>query len=194
MRYIKFLMAAAVVACLVGAATSSADLSNGAVVIVRMTVAANVAIHPVNVNVNIGSFQIGDLTASIDYQVDANKQEVSFFVEASSLYKGDDPTNLTVAPLAVNLSKGVLVSPANGNATGGHGNTLAFSGGTGALVPGDAGQLFPTSKTETVQFTSSQNNHFSQNVNIKVTWTITDPEQPTGEYSGVVKLTALVAP
>jgi hypothetical protein len=48
--------------------------------------------------------------------------------------------------------------------------------------------------TETKAYESSQNNHFSQNVNVVVTWNQDDPEKPMGEYSGCVRLTALVLP
>ena len=166
-----------------------ADLSGAAISHVRVLVNPNVAIVPVLSTVDAGTVQTGNFTASIDYQVDANLQEVSFQVDASPLYKGDDPTSSIVHPIPLNLSAGVLIQPANGNATGGHANVAAFSGGTGPIVQG-----FPTAATEVVQYSSSQNNHFSQNVNIKVVWNQNDNELPTGEYSGVVQLTALLLP
>ena len=184
----RTIIALAVLSILAFGVGANADLQNSAVANVRVLVSPNVSIAPVSPNIDAGSVQTGPFTASIDFTVDANKQEVSFFAEASDLFKGDDPTNTTVAPLPVNLSTGVLVTPANGNATHGHGNTMAFIGSTGGVVNG-----FPTHMTETVQFSSSQNNHFSQNVNVKVAYTQPDPEQPTGEYSGVVRLTAIVA-
>ena len=42
--------------------------------------------------------------------------------------------------------------------------------------------------TESLRFESSQNNHFSQDVFVTVTWIQIDPEQPTGEYSGRVRI------
>jgi hypothetical protein len=41
-------------------------------------------------------------------------------------------------------------------------------------------------------FGSGQNNHFSQNVTVTPTWNQTNPELPTGEYSGLVTLTAVI--
>jgi hypothetical protein len=165
-----------------------ADLSGQATAHVRVLVNPNVAISAVNPTIDAGTVQTGNFTASIDFKVDANKQEVSFQVDASPLFKGNDPTSTIVAPIPVNLTAGVSIQPANGNATGGHSNSAAFTG-KGAAVQG-----FPTSATEVVQYSSSQNNHFSQNVNVKVTWAQGDPELPTGEYSGVVQITALLLP
>jgi len=183
----KGLLAAAVLASLAG--MSFGDTSGSATAAVRVLVNPNVGISAVNPTVDAGTVQTGDFTAGIDFQVDANQQEVSFYVAASALYKGDDPTSTQVNPIPLNLSAGVLVQPANGNATGGHSNTLVFLSSPGPVVNG-----FPTSQTETAQYSSSQNNHFSQNVHVTVTWTQGDPELPTGEYSGVVQLTALILP
>jgi hypothetical protein len=166
-----------------------ADLSGQATAHVRVLVNPNVGITAVNTTIDAGTIQTGNFTASIDFKVDANLQEVSFQVDASPLYKGDDPTSTIVLPIPLNLSAGALIQPANGNATGGHSNVAAFSGGTGPIIQG-----FPTSATEVVQFSSSQNNHFSQNVNVKVVWNQGDPELPTGEYSGIVQVTALLLP
>jgi hypothetical protein len=165
-----------------------ADLNGSASVHVRVLVNPNVAISAVAPTVDAGTVQTGNFTASIDFTVDANKQEVSFQVDASPLFKGNDPTETIVTPIPLNLSAGALIQPINGNATGGHSNTAAFTG------PGPTIQGFPTSATEVVQYSSSQNNHFSQNVNVKVTWNQGDPELPTGEYSGVVQITALLLP
>lgn len=185
-RMFKFFVAAAAMA--VWTTSSFADLTGSATAHVRVNVSPNVAIQAVNLTIDAGSVQTGDFTATIDYRVDANKQEVSLWSAVSPLFKGNDPTNLDVVPIPINLSAGVNMQPANGNATGGHSNTAVYLG-AGPTVDG-----FPTMLTETVEYSSSQNNHFSQNVRVIVTWTQDDDERPTGEYSGVVQLTALLLP
>jgi hypothetical protein len=179
----------AAAALLAAVVPAFADLSGQATAHVRVLVNPNVGIAAVNPTIDAGSVQTGDFTASIDFRVDANKQEVSFQVDASPLFKGNDPTQTIVNPIPLNLTAGVLIQPINGNATGGHSNMAKYTGTTGPIIQG-----FPTTPTEVVQFSSSQNNHFSQNVNVKVTWTQGDPELPTGEYSGVVQVTALLLP
>jgi hypothetical protein len=155
---------------------------------VRVMVAPNVTMSSVASTVDAGSVQTGNFTATCVFRVDANMQIVSFFAEASPLYKGNDPTNTDVAPIPLNLSAGILLQPANGNAMGGLDNNLAYGSATGVC------DGFPTVVTETKAYESSQNNHFSQNVNVVVTWNQDDPEKPMGEYSGCVRLTALVLP
>jgi len=188
-RIFKMMLAVAVLTGLVAVNQSYADLTNTATTHVRVVVSPNVSLSAVLPTIDAGTIQTGPFSAIIGFRVDANLQEVSFFVAASALYKGNDPTNSTVSPIPVDLGAGALIQPANGNATGGHSNTAAFIGSPGPVVQG-----FPTSVTETVQYSSSQNNHFSQNVNVTVGWIQNDPERPTGEYSGVVQLTAVVIP
>jgi hypothetical protein len=53
---------------------------------------------------------------------------------------------------------------------------------------------FPTQRSETIGFESSQNNRFSQDVTVTVCWDQDDDEKPMGEYSGVVKLTSMIFP
>ena len=188
---VRIVLCMAAVLCVALVAQSvRGDTSGSAVAMVRVTVNPNVSITPVNATVNAGTVQMGDFSASIDFTVNANEQDVSFSAAASPLYKGGDPTNSQVNPIPLKLSAGVVITPANGNAMGGHGNTLAFvTSSSQATV-----QNFPVQTTEIAAFSSSQNNHFSQNVNAVVTWTQVDPEQPTGEYDGVVQLTALLLP
>jgi hypothetical protein len=165
-----------------------ADLSGSASCHVRVIVDPNVTMGAVASTVDAGSVQTGDFTATCVFRVDANKQIVSFYAEASPLYKGNDPTNSDVAPIPLNLSAGILLQPDNGNAMGGLSNVLSYGTATGVC------DGFPTVLTETKAYESSQNNHFSQNVTLVVSWNQDDPEKPMGEYSGCVRLTALLLP
>jgi len=182
----KLFTLVALLSALALASASYAELSGSAVAHVRVVVSPNITITIPSPNVDAGSVQMGDFTATIQYRVDANKQEVSFYAEVSKLYKADDPQGTSVVPIPINLSEGVELKPANGNATGGHSNVMAFTT-VGSTVEG-----YPTEQTEAVEYSSSQNNHFSQLVTVKVTYIQDDPERPTGEYSGVVKLTAFI--
>ena len=191
MKVVSLFFAMAVALALivpVFASDSQGANSAQAMVHVRVFVNPNVAVSAVNQTVDAGAVQTGNFTASIDFQVHANLQEVSFQVSASPLFKANDPTQTIIAPIPLNLTAGAVIQPLNGNATGGHSNTAAFTG-TGPVVLG-----FPTWTTEVVQYSSAQASRFSQNVNVKVTWNQGDPELATGEYGGVVQLTALVLP
>ena len=68
---------------------------------------------------------------------------------------------------------------------GGHSHRAAYD--QPVIIDG-----FPGMQTETLSFESAQNNHFSQQVDLVVTWTQDDPEKPMGEYSGKVKMWAHV--
>ena len=168
---------------------AAADLSGSSSRHIIVLVAPNVTLDSDSSStVDAGSVQTGDFTATCVFRVDANKQIVNFYAEASPLYKGNDPTNQDVAPIPLNLPAGILLQPANGNAMLGLGNVLAYTDQTGVC------DGYPTVVTETKAYESSQNNHFSQDVTVVVTWNQDDPEKPTGEYSGCVRLTALLFP
>jgi hypothetical protein len=81
-----------------------------------------------------------------------------------------------------------VIAPTDANPINGGSNVAAYTG------PGDPIGDYPTEMTETIVYESSQNNHFSQDVYITVTWNQGDPEKPMGQYSGKVKLTCLLLP
>jgi len=163
-----------------------ADTSGSATVTVHARVDPNVAVSARSSVVDAGTVQTGDFTATCEFRVDANKQQVSLYACASDLYKGDDPANREVAPIALKLSSGIVITPTHASPMAGGSNVAAFVGPT-ELIGG-----FPCRRTETVVFESSQNNRFSQSVFVTVTWTQDDPEKPMGEYSGKVRLVAFV--
>jgi len=170
------------------ALASYADTQGSAVCTVYVNVDPNVAVGARTATVDAGTVQTGDFSATCEFRVDANKQQVALYVCASDLYKGDDPSNTEVAPISLNLSEGVLIDPTNANPLAGGSKVASYTG------PGDVVEGFPTMCTEVIEYESSQNNHFSQSVFVTVTWTQDDPEKPMGEYSGKVKLVALLGP
>jgi hypothetical protein len=131
---------------------------------------------------------MGAFSMTCDYQVRANMRDVQFFVEQSPLFKATDPTGKVVAPIPVDTSKGVTLQPVRGIARSGHGNMLMFTG-NGANVGG-----VQTLRTEAATFSSSQANTFSQEVGVTCWWSQADSAKPPGEYSGIVRLTALMMP
>ena len=165
------------------ASTVSGDLTGDATATVIVTVNPNVTVGVITGVVDAGTVQTGEFWADVLFRVDANQQQLCLQVEATPLYKGDDPTDNTVAaiPLAV-LDKPVTIAPTDASPMGGESNEV-FLSTTGSGI-GD----FPSFVTTPLCFESSQNNHFSQDVLVTVWWVQVDPEQPTGEYSGRVRL------
>ncbi|MEW6220629.1 MAG: hypothetical protein AB1634_14015 [Thermodesulfobacteriota bacterium] len=170
------------------ASTSSADTEGSATAHVYMDVVANIAVAPETPVVDAGDIQMGDFSATFQFRIDANTEAVQMFMAASDLWKGDDPLGTAVAPIPVNLSEGVVFDCDNANPLQGAGDTAAF---TAAMVDING---FPAVMSEPIAFESSQNGHFSQSCRQVVTWSQNDPEKPMGEYSGKVRLTAMVLP
>lgn len=178
----------AVVVSLFVATHSFADTNGNATAAVYVTVDPNVAVVPETPIVEAGSVQTGDFTATICFRVDANMQMIYIFCEVSPLYKGDDPTEPDVPAIPINLSAGCEVQPTDGNPINAGSPILTYVGAGAPIMD------YPTELTETVCFESSQNNHFSQSVYVTPTWNQDDPEKPTGQYSGKVRMTVLVVP
>jgi len=164
-----------------------ADLEGSASAHVYVKVDPNVAVGAQAI-VDAGTVQMGEFCATVQFRVDANLQAVYLYAAASPLYKGDDPTNDEVLPIPLALSSGIEIAPTNANPMEGGSNVAAYTS-TSVDIDG-----FPGTTTEMICFESSQNNHFSQDVFVTVCWNQDDPEKPTGEYSGKVKLWALLMP
>lgn len=170
------------------ASAALADTTGNATADIVVRVNPNVTVGVLTAIVDAGTVQTGTFTATIRYRIDANVEAVALYVEASPLYKGNDPTNTDVAPIPLNLTAGATIAAANANPINAGTNVANFINPT-ALV-----RNFPAAGTETIVFESSQNGHFSQDVTVAVSWLQDDPEKPQGEYSGVVRLTALILP
>jgi hypothetical protein len=181
MRKLLVILFALLLISVVGAA--SASTSGSAVANVFATVNPNITVAIPYCNVDAGTVSMGEFQAQILLRVDANMEQVGFFAEASDLFKGDDPNNTDVAPIPV---KSVAFNAEKGNPVAG-GTNVAYFYGTGAPI-GD----FQTKTTDTIWFEGSQSGHFSQDVEVEVSYCQADPEKAQGEYSGKVRLTALL--
>lgn len=134
--------------------------------------------------------QTGCLTATIPFSVDANMQKLGFYATASDLYKGDDPLADDPYTIPLNLNKGVKIVPQHASPLGSLNNWASFN-----PTPND--QLicnFPNYSTNTINFESSQNGDFSQVIDVTFSWFQPDAELPVGQYSGIVRLTAVAIP
>lgn len=156
---------------------------------VFVNVDANVAIMAMLPSVDLGSVQTGVFTGTIPFYIDANTQKVKLQVAATKLFKGDvadfNPDNLEVDPIPFEFNSGIEIFAEMGSPIGGEDNRVDF---TGLHTIED----YPGYETEKIVFESAQNNHFSQRVDMVVTWEQGDPEKPIGEYSGKVKMLAEV--
>ena len=134
-------------------------------------------------SIDAGNIQRGEFDVMIPFRVDANKEHLRLYVTATPLYKGDDPTNNDVPP--IDLCGWVEIDPDNAN---------PFAGASQIVGPAGVDYIgdFPAVVFETIDFESSQNGHFSQDVDVWVCWDQDEFEKPMGEYSGFVKLTALL--
>jgi hypothetical protein len=166
--------------------SASADTSNSAVASVYVDVVSNVSLASSTPLVNLGSVQTGLFPAILTWRVDANQEAVSFFLEASNLFKGDDPTDPTVKPIPVATFIPASIIAAEGNEMQSGDNKAAW-GPAGTPIG-----AYPTVATEAVTYESSQNGHFSQPVTTTIMYNQSDPEQPMGQYSGKVRFTAFL--
>lgn len=166
---------------------ASADLMSMATAHVYVDVVSNIAVRANNSIVDAGDIQTGIFNATIEFRVDSNHEDVDLACYASDLWKGDDPTNDDVPPIPLYDPAGCLIDPINANPTGGAGPVASFDKSSTTDVNG-----FPSYGTNAINFESSQDGHFSQEVYVTVAWNQDDPEKTKGEYSGVVKLVGMI--
>ncbi len=186
----SLLIVAGICLLLFGMASSAlADPAASAVAHVYMNVAPNIAVEAVDANVDAGTLQTGERQVPITFRVDANTQAVAMSVLVTQLYKGNDPTNTEVNPVRISTPRGVAIDPDNANEVNG-GDGVAMYVGPSSMT--NEKGTFEGMETEVLTFESSQNAHFSQNVEVTPTWVNTDNEQPQGQYSGYVVLYAAV--
>jgi hypothetical protein len=176
------------------ASVAYADLENAASCHVYVNVDPNIGIMPVAPYFDLGSVQTGLFTGIIPFQVDANTEQVRLAAAASHLYKGNvyvPGIPLEVQPVMLNMTSvddllpGITITAHAGSPIGGASNHALYTQQT--QVEG-----YPGWMTGSIVFESAQNNHFSQLVDLGVTWDQSDPEKPMGEYSGAVALYAWV--
>jgi hypothetical protein len=182
----KYFLGALVALMVVSTGVALADTTSYATTHVYVNVVSNISVQATDAYFDLGQIQTGDFYGEIPFRVDANTEQVTFWADATYLYKGNDPTNNDVAPILLNTTDGVDFVCDNANPTGGQSTNLAYT--TSVNVNGFLGWT-----TEERQYESSQSGHFSQDSYLTVTWTQPDAEKPTGEYSGLVVLHAMVA-
>ena len=169
----------------VGASAVMADLESEATAHVYVNVVPNVAVRVMDANVNLGQVQFGDFYSTITFQVEANSQDVWLSAAASNLYKGNVPQSEYYLPVLE--PAGVTITPDFATPMNGGSNNASFIGDY--EING-----FPGLLTEQINFESGQNNRFSQDVDLVFTWRQPDPDQPQGQYSGWVKMYAMIYP
>jgi hypothetical protein len=171
------------------AVTAQGDLNSSATADVHVKVVPNVSVTPVAPIVDAGSIQSGDLTVPIVFNVHANTEAVRLWVAVSQLYKGDQPVNPTVNPIPVKLSAGATIAPQGASVLGGGSNVAGLPS-----LPNTTIGAFPAYLSNTIDFESMDNGSFSHPVTVTIVWTLSDPQQPQGDYSGEVQLFAMVLP
>ena len=196
---LTLLMASAVAVAQPDGTGSPAILSGEAECHVWVEVVASIAVGCPDAHVNAGQVTGStpfDITAT--FRVDANMQEVSMYVIATHLYKAD--TSDADKKIDVDSSEDVDVKPEIGNELNqdgvGFDNKLAW-------LPGEVDYPDPSDpaaaplkglQSELGDFQSGQAGHFSQGVDVTVTYFADDAELTKGEYSGYIKLVASIQP
>jgi len=197
MKKITF-VAVAMLAVLVFAAPTFAQASSFSIIDIFVTISSQISVQPgpelggansINLSTPVSQ---GEFDIVVPFRVDANSQEVFFTVNASNLYKQDDPNSPNFIPL--DATKGVVLTSPTGQAGPLNGGSTTLPLASGPSVDG-----FPTLMTPTVEYQSSQAGVFSLEMDVTVWWnTTTNPtlgaQLPAGQYSGIVELTAAILP
>ncbi len=166
---------------LVRAQTQSAAVSR-----VTAAVPASVAVAAIQPTWDLTVIQTGSFSATLTWRIEANVQSLQMMVEASDLFKADDPASSAVAPIPLDTTRPVVITAEHANKVAG-GSNRAFWVGSGTPIG-----AFPTNRTETVTFESSQLNIFSQVVSTQIFFNQRENIKPMGSYSGRVKITTMI--
>ena len=162
-----------------------ADTTASAIASVYMNVNPAIAVIPPAIT-NMGTFQTGNVPANLVWTISANQEAVSFFLEASDLFKGDDCSNTAVPPIPQNRLVPATMTAQFGNPINSGSNAAFWNGpGSGASIG-----ACPTTLGNTIRFEGSQNSDFSQTITTVFVYNQANFEQPVGQYSGKVRLTA----
>lgn len=191
-RALLVLPALLLVTTLVCGSYGNSEVIGSATANVIVNVVANIAVGIYNPNVDAGEVREGPFSALIVFRVDANMEQLCLYVDATPLYKGNIYSlEGEVPPIPLDLSAGVLIDPILASPMDFASNIAQYST---ALSPEEMYDIPLAMRTNTICFESSQDNHFSQEVIVVVTWNQDDPEKPVGEYSGKVRLWAIPVP
>lgn len=147
-------------------------------------------------NQDLGSIMTGYIVGSVSFLVHANSQQVTFACAATDLFKGNVPVRggfsaETTHDDEIPLYKdyGCRIDVPNGNPINGMSNVGVFDMGKGWEKHGDTDWEFLY--TNAITF---ENNHPepTQYVTLTTKWLQDDHEKRQGQYSGFVKLIAMV--
>jgi hypothetical protein len=155
---------------------------------VNVPVPATVAVLPIQPVWDLSPVATGSFSAILTWRVEANVDTILMMIEASDLYKADDPTNTEIAPIPVDESRPVAITAEHANQINGGSNNAAWVS-LGETISG-----FPTRRTEIVTFESSQVELFTQLVSTQIFYNQRENVKPMGEYSGRVKITTMISP
>jgi hypothetical protein len=166
-----------------------ADLRSEGTVGVYANLTANIALSPTILVARLGDHQSGNLfTANLGFRVDSNKEQVQLQVIATDLYKAGQLASLkkidVVGTGATIIGDGVTRLLAEGGS-----NVLLWGTDTAGLPGAWTGKISSQGIFENTQIGT-----FSHDIIVAVDYKGVDPQLPTGEYSGTVKLVGMVQP
>ncbi len=167
-----------------------AEMRSSAVASVFVNVVPNVSVAAKTSVVNAGIIQTGqksDFSATIVFSIAANSMKVKMYLEASDLYIGDNPTSTAVAPIPVDTAKSAGISMQSGQ-TGGKPRNAAWAGAGADILS------YKTKSTEIVEFETSRQGSFNEDVACTIFYTQPDPSKPVGQYGGKVRLVTMITP
>jgi hypothetical protein len=165
----------------VRAQTQSTTVSN-----VQAAVPPSVAVAAIQPVWDLTVLQTGSFSVTLSWQIEANVPSLQMMVEASDLFREDNPTSHDVPPIPLDTNRPAVISAEHATPVGGGSNTAMWVG------PGTPIGAFPTSRTETVTFESSQAFVFRQTVSTQIFFSQQEAIKPAGMYTGRVKIATMI--
>ena len=187
-RFTPTALAAALGMLSLASSPTRADTQATGVARVLVTVPPSIAVAPIQPLWDLSTVQKGSFSAIITWRVEANVQSIQMMLEASDLYKADDPSNTEIAPVPLDSTRPADILAEHATATNGAGSGVSWIG------PGAPINNFPTMRSDTVIYESSQLGTFSQLVTTRVYYDQQDAIKPMGQYGGRVRITTLIPP
>jgi hypothetical protein len=153
---------------------------------VEAIVPPSVAVAAIQPTWDVTVLQSGSFSATLAWRIEANVPSLQMTVEASDLFMADDPGGTEVAPIPLDTSRPIVITAEHANQAEGGSNRAFWVG------PGTPIGAFPTNRTETVTFESSQPYIFDQLVSTQIFFNQPENIKPMGSYSGRVKITTMI--
>lgn len=146
-------------------------------------------------NNNLGDHMPAPVHGTFTFFVEANVQQIEFSCGATDLFKGGITMDITPGnshddPIPLDKDYGCTISMDGAMPQGGNTPTASFAGGLSDLLQGIQSE-WVVWKTNAINFHANFPEP-SRNVSIDLRWNHTNPEQRIGEYSGFVKLYAMI--